>query len=55
MSGKEIRDYLASIGRKGGETQGETKVRGDAAYYSRIGKKAARARKAKRLALSREP
>ena len=47
----QIKDYLASIGKKGGEAgKGKSKVRGDAAYYQRISKKAAQARKAKRTA-----
>lgn len=46
----KITDYLAAIGRRGGQTKGKTKVRGDADYYSRIGKQAAKARRAKRKA-----
>jgi hypothetical protein len=45
---KEVREYLASIGSKGGKAGGESKVRGDADYYKRISEKAAKARKAKR-------
>jgi hypothetical protein len=44
----KIKDYLASIGSKGGKATGKSKVRGDADYYKRISKKAAAARKAKR-------
>ena len=47
MSTDEIKRYLASIGSKGGKTTGATKRRGDAAYYKRISKKAAQARKRK--------
>jgi protein-arginine kinase activator protein McsA len=37
-----------SLGRRGGKAgTGDSKVRGDAAYYKRISKKAAAARKAK--------
>jgi len=46
----KIKDYLASIGSKGGKATGKSKVRGDADYYKRISKKAAAARKAKRNA-----
>ena len=42
-----LRKYLAGIGTKGGKTTGASKVRGDAAYYNRISKKAAQARKRK--------
>jgi len=42
-----LRDYLASIGSKGGKATGKSKVRGDADYYKRISKKAAEARKRK--------
>lgn len=31
-----IRDYMASLGRKGGKTTGERKRRGDSEYYRRI-------------------
>ena len=47
MNSEEIRRYLASIGSKGGKTTGASKRRGDAAYYKRISKKAAQARKRK--------
>ena len=33
-----VSEYLARIGRKGGKAKGNTKVRGDSAYYSRISK-----------------
>ena len=46
MSDTEIKRYLAAIGAKGGKTTGASKVRGDAAYYKRISRKAAKARKA---------
>jgi hypothetical protein len=42
-----VKAYLAKIGSKGGKASGQSKVRGDAAYYKRISKKAAAARKAK--------
>ena len=42
----QVNKYLASIGSKGGKTTGASKVRGDAAYYKRISRKAAKARKA---------
>ena len=45
---KEVRDYLASIGSKGGKAGGESKIRGDADYYKRISAKAAKSRRAKR-------
>jgi hypothetical protein len=48
MTDKKVREYLASLGKKGGETTGKSKVRGDSAYYKRISAKAAAARKAKR-------
>lgn len=47
MSADEIKRYLASIGSKGGKTTGASKRRGEAAYYKRISKKAAQARKRK--------
>lgn len=43
----EARKYLASIGSKGGKATGVSKRRGSAAYYKRISKLAAKARKAK--------
>lgn len=48
MTKEEIRAYLAGIGRKGGEATGKSKVRGDAAYYKKIARKAVKARKAKK-------
>jgi general stress protein YciG len=45
---KGAREYLASIGSKGGKATGKSKVRGDTDYYKRISAKAAKARKAKR-------
>jgi hypothetical protein len=46
----KVRDYLSQIGSKGGRSgTGEAKVRGDADYYKRISKKAAKARAAKRI------
>lgn len=47
----KIKDYLAEIGRRGGQTKGKSKVRGDSDYYKRISAKAAQARKAKAAAL----
>ena len=43
----ELKKYLAAIGSKGGKTTGASKRRGNAAYYKRISKIAAKARKAK--------
>ena len=44
----ELTRYLSAIGSKGGKAgTGASKCRGDAAYYKRISKKAAKARKAK--------
>jgi hypothetical protein len=49
MSEAEIRRYLATIGKKGGEAgKGESKLRGGTSYYKRISALAAKARKAKR-------
>ncbi len=48
----DVRAYLASIGSKGGLATGKSKVRGDKAYYQRISKKAAKARKAKSVSAS---
>jgi hypothetical protein len=42
---KEIREFLRQIGAKGGKTKGKSKLRGDASYYSRIGKISARNKK----------
>lgn len=47
---KELREHLARLGKKGGETKGKSKVRGDSEYYKRISAKAAKARKAKKSA-----
>ena len=39
MGKKEIREYLAKIGAKGGEAgTGKSKIRGDSEYYRRIRK-----------------
>jgi hypothetical protein len=46
MSSK-ISEYLASIGKKGGEAKGPSKARGDADYYKKLAAKAAAARKKK--------
>jgi hypothetical protein len=47
MSEAEIKRYLASIGKKGGEAgTGASKRRGGTDYYKRISKLAAKARKA---------
>jgi RNA binding exosome subunit len=43
-----LREHLRKAGQKGGLKKGKAKVRGDAAYYQRISKQAAAARKAKR-------
>jgi hypothetical protein len=49
MLKKEIRRYLAMIGKRGGEAgRGAAKVRGGAGYYRRISKLAAKARAARR-------
>jgi hypothetical protein len=49
MSDQPIKKYLAKIGAKGGKAgKGATKLRGDAAYYRRISRLAAKARKAKK-------
>ncbi len=45
---KGAREYLVSIGSKGGKATGKSKVRGNSEYYKAISKKAAAARKAKR-------
>lgn len=50
MTAKELREHLARLGKKGGETTGKSKVRGDSDYYKRISAKAAKARKAKKSA-----
>ena len=43
----EYPKWLRDAASKGGKATGAAKVRGDAAYYKRISKKAAKARKAK--------
>lgn len=48
MSDKSVREYLASIGKKGGETKGESKVRGGTEHYKAISALAAKARAKKR-------
>lgn len=49
MSDDAIKQYLASIGSKGGKAgKGQSKRRGSAAYYKRISQLAAAARKARR-------
>lgn len=49
MLKKVLREYLATIGKRGGESgRGKSKVRGDSSYYKRISAKAAKARAAKR-------
>ena len=49
MNDKTVREYLAGIGRKGGQAgTGKRKVRGNAEYYKRISAKAAKARNDKR-------
>ena len=51
MSGEEIKRYLAAIGSKGGKAgTGTSKRRGGPDYYKRLSKRAAKARKARRLA-----
>jgi RNA binding exosome subunit len=42
-----LREHLRKVGQKGGQAKGKAKVRGDKAYYQRISKQAAAARKAK--------
>ena len=47
MSEKEIKEYLASIGSKGGKAgTGDSKIRGGTEYYKRISQLAAKARRA---------
>jgi len=36
MTNKLVREYLARIGRKGGEATGESKRRGDFEFYRKI-------------------
>jgi hypothetical protein len=43
----KVKEYLASIGSKGGKATGKAKVRGDTDYYRAISAKAAQARKEK--------
>ncbi len=43
-----VREYLASIGSKGGKASGASKRRGDPDYYRALSKKAAAARAAKK-------
>jgi hypothetical protein len=46
MNKKEIREALRAIGAKGGKAgTGESKRRGDSAYYSRLRKKGVRKQK----------
>jgi len=52
LAGVSASAYLASIGSKGGKATGKSKVRGDKAYYQRISKKAAKARKSKAVSAS---
>jgi hypothetical protein len=48
MIQEDIKRYLAAIGSKGGKAgTGKSKRRGDSAYYQRISKLAAMARKAR--------
>jgi hypothetical protein len=48
MIDKGTRDYLAGLGKKGGEAgTGKSKVRGSTDYYKGISAKAAKARAAK--------
>lgn len=42
-----VREYLASIGSKGGQATGSTKARGSSDYYKKLAKKAVAARKKK--------
>jgi hypothetical protein len=45
---KDIREFLKKIAAKGGKAgTGKSKIRGDASYYSRIGKISARKKKGK--------
>jgi hypothetical protein len=55
MSEEEIKRYLASIGKMGGEAgRGASKIRGGKGYYERISKLAAKARKAQKAAKNKE-
>jgi general stress protein YciG len=42
---KEVREFLAKIGAKGGKATGESKSRGDSEYYRRLRKKGVRKQK----------
>jgi general stress protein YciG len=44
---EDVRQYLASIGRKGGKATGKSKLRGGTDYYSRLGKLSAAVRRRK--------
>jgi hypothetical protein len=48
MSDKAVREFLARIGKKGGEAEGASKVRGSPEYYKALSAKAAKARAKKR-------
>jgi hypothetical protein len=39
MNKKDLREYFAKIGAKGGKATGKSKVRGGSDYYRRIRKK----------------
>lgn len=47
MIDPNVKAYLSSIGKKGGQKTGDAKVRGDAEHYRKMSEKAAKARKAK--------
>ena len=47
MPRSTITDYLASIGKKGGQATGKTKCRGTAAYYRELAQKSAEVRREK--------
>jgi hypothetical protein len=47
MKASEIRDYLAAIGKKGGQAKGASKKRGSWVYYRQLAAKSAAARRAK--------
>jgi hypothetical protein len=54
VTSKSVREYLSRIGKRGGAAgKGASKVRGDAEYYKRISRKAAKVRKQKRKARKR--
>lgn len=44
---KNISEYLASIGSKGGKAKGKVKSRGGSDYYRKLAQKSAEARKRK--------